>query len=165
MLRKYQARATLYLVAKRDGTDWSARKKAHHDSGELAREPKLTDEQARELLAAGCVELGAHTLTHANLAQLSPAEKREEIHGSKARLESEFAVPVRSFAYPFGIWDSRDREVAREAGFTTAVTTDPGIDPFPWPDPLAIRRVKVSGKEGFSAFRLRMRTGLRGAWK
>jgi peptidoglycan/xylan/chitin deacetylase (PgdA/CDA1 family) len=166
LLAKYSAKATLYLVAERgDGCDWSAKKKAHHNSGELVREPKLSDAQVTEMLTSGVFELGAHTLTHANLATLDAAEKRREIAGSMEWLEHKFGVRVRSFAYTFGIWDSTDRETVRNAGFTTAVTTDAGIDPLPFPDPLAIRRIKISGKENRLAFRIRMRTGRRGLWK
>lgn len=165
LLQKHGARATLYLVAHRDRGDWSAKRKAHHDSGELAREPKLSDEEVRVLLASGCVELGAHTLTHANLSRLDPDQKRIEIAGSKDALEQRFGVEVASFAYPFGIWDARDRDLVREAGFSSAVTTVQGIDPWPPPDPFALRRVKISGREGFFAFRTRLRTGRRGLWK
>jgi len=166
LLKKYGARATLYLVAVRDdGTDWSARKKAHHNTGELVREPKLTDEQVREMLAAGCWELGAHTLTHPLLTALPDAERRAEIAGSRLRLEETFAVPVETFAYTFGIWGAADKAAVREAGFTTAVTTDPGAPVLPLQDPLAIPRIKISGKEGLPAFRLRVRTGRRGVRK
>lgn len=166
LLRKYGARATLYLVANRtDGTDWSAKKKAHHNSGELSREPKLADSQVLEMLDSAVFELGAHTLTHANLAQLSPAERRQEIAGSRQWLEDRFGVPVKSFAYPFGIWDAQDEQLAHEAGFTSAVTTDSGIDSAPFARPLALRRIKISGKENLLAFRIRLRTGRRGLWK
>lgn len=166
LLRKYGARATLYLVADReDGSDWSAKKKSHHNSGELTREPKLSHDQVREMIESGTIELGAHTLTHANLAALDAAGKQHEITSSKLRLEEEFNTPVNSFAYPFGIWNEDDKSVVAEAGFTSAVTTDQGIDPSPYPDPLAIRRIKVSGKEGMLAFKLRVRCGRRGLFK
>ncbi len=166
LLKKYGAKATLYLVADREeGSDWSAKKKAHHNSGELTREPKLSDRQVKEMIESGLWELGGHTLTHANLSQLDLDGKRREIAGSREWLEERFGVEVRSFAYTFGIWDEMDREVVREAGYTTAVTTEPGIDDYPFADPLAIRRIKVSGKENQLAFRIRMRCGRRGLWK
>jgi len=167
LLLKYKAKATLYLVAVRDdGSDWSAKKKAHHDSGELVREPKLTDAQVREMLAAGGVwELGAHTMTHALLPALSPEQRRAEISGSRQRLRDTFHVPVASFAYTFGIWGAPERAAVQEAGFTTAVSTEPGADGLPFPDPLAIKRIKISGKEGMLAFRIRLRTARRGLWK
>lgn len=166
LLKKYGARATLYLVAERhDGRDWSTQKKAHHDTGELLKEPKLSDEQVREMVDSGVFELGAHTKTHVNLSKASGEEKRSEIIGSKKLLEEQFTVPVTSFAYPFGIWDPQDRDVVKEGGFSTAVTTDRGVTPYPYENPLELRRIKVSGREGKFAFRLRLRTGRRSLWK
>ena len=162
LLERYGAKATLYLVAVRDdGRDWSVRKKAHHNTGELLKEPKLSDEQVRTMIESGRVELGAHTLTHVNLAAASIAEKKEEIRGSKWALEDRFQVNVNSFAYPFGIWGRTDRDLVEEAGFTTAVTTDGGISQCPFEDPLLLKRIKVGGKEGKYAFRLRLRSGRR----
>ena len=67
ILEKHQAKATIYVVVDRHDRDWSTYKKAHHNSGELAREPKLNDEQVHFLAQSGIVEIGSHTLTHANL--------------------------------------------------------------------------------------------------
>ncbi len=166
LLQKYGARATLYPVALRDdGTDWAARKKPHHNSGELVREPKLTGDQIRDMLATGCWELGAHTLTHPLLTALTDAERQTEIAGSRQRLQEQFGVPVESFAYTFGIFGPADRAAVEQAGFTTAVTTEPGAPSMPLADCLTIPRIKISGKEGLFSFRLRVRTGRRGLWK
>mgnify|MGYP001119298141 FL=1 len=162
VLQKYGARATLYLVVDRFDRDWSTAKKAHHNSGELMREPKLSDEQVTEMLASGCWELGGHTLTHANLARLNEAQKLVEIRGCREQLAARFAVQVSSFAYPFGIYDKVDVALAEQAGFTSAVTTVEGIDTDLHSNCFELRRVKISGKDNRLAFRLRMRTGRRG---
>lgn len=162
VLQKYGARATLYLVVDRFGRDWSTAKKAHHNSGELMRESKLSDAQVTEMLASGCWELGGHTLTHANLSRLSEAQKLAEIRGCREQLAARFAVPVSSFAYPFGIYDKVDVELAEQAGFTSAVTTVEGIDTDLHSNCFELRRVKISGKDNRLAFRLRMRSGRRG---
>lgn len=163
LLKKYGAKATLYLVVDRHDRDWSTYKKAHHASGELMREPKLADAQVREMIDSGVFELGAHTLTHANLPALDGEARAREVQGAKQQLETLFGVPVTSFAYPFGIFGDADVEAARAAGYTNAVTTVDGIDGHPYADPLRIRRVKISGKDNFLAFVLRMRSGRRGA--
>lgn len=164
LMRRYGAKGTLYLVVDRHDRDWSTYKKAHHDSGELAREPKLTDAQVREMVESGVFELGAHTLTHANLAALDDAGKRMEMRQAREQLEQSFGVPVTSFAYPFGIFDAQDARIARECGYTNAVTTVDGVDPLPFPDPMRIARVKAAGKDNFLAFRLRITGGKRG-WR
>lgn len=161
VLQKYGARATLYLVVDRFERDWSTSKKAHHDSGELMREPKLSDDEVRTMLASGCWELGGHTLTHANLARLDEAAKAAEIAGGREQLEQRFDTPVRSFAYPFGIYDAQDVRLTEAAGFDNAVTTVEGIDADICARRFELSRVKVSGKDNRLAFRLRLRTGRR----
>ena len=72
---------------------------------------------------------------------------------------------MTSFAYPFGIYGDEDVALAREVGHVTAVTTIDGIDArTPRPDPLQLKRIKVSGKDNMLAFVMRMRGGKRG-WK
>lgn len=166
LLAKYDACATLYLVVDRHDRDWSTAKKAHHDSGELARERKLSDDEVRTLLASGRIELGSHTLTHINMPATAADAKRQELAESRRQLQDLFGVPVRSFAYPFGLWGEDDVALVREAGYDTAVTTVDGIDlRSPRPDPLRLLRIKISGKDNALAFILRLRTGKRGLKK
>ena len=162
LLEKYSAKATLFLVVDRFDRDWSRQKKAHHDSGELLAEPKLADAEVRAMLASGRWELGAHTHTHALLPSLTPSARHEEIAGGKAALEDSFGVPVRSFAYPFGIFGDADVAAARAAEYQFAVTTNGGVSAIGQDDPLRLKRVNVSGKDGMFAFRQRLRTGIRG---
>jgi len=161
VLKKYGARATLYLVVDRFERDWSAAKKSHHNNGELMREPKLSDAQVAEMVASGRWELGGHTLTHANLACLDEAQKFAEIQGCREQLKARFGGAVSSFAYPFGIYDKTDVALAEQAGFASAVTTIEGIDTDLQARRFELRRVKISGKDNRLAFRLRMRTGRR----
>ena len=166
LLRKYQAKATLFPVVDRANRDWSITKKAHHNSGELAAEPKLTDDELKDMLASGVWELGAHTITHPLLTKLPEADRRTEIAGGKEALEGAFGVRVRSFAYPFGVFEAVDVDLAREACFQFAVTTRQGVSTDLDSDALTLRRVVVSGKDGDFSFRLRLRTGWRSAgWR
>jgi peptidoglycan/xylan/chitin deacetylase (PgdA/CDA1 family) len=83
-------------------------------------------------LASSGVEFGAHTKTHPILSALTdPEELREEIAGSKARIESELDRPVLHFCYPNG--KMRDIGLAavaavQAAGMQTAVTAEPGLN-------------------------------------
>ena len=162
LLAKYGAKATLFLVVDRFGRDWSTAKKAHHDSGELMREDKLRDPEVAAMLDSGVWELGAHTLTHALLPSLDEAERQREIGAAKTLLEERYGTAVASFAYPCGIYGQDDVAAAAAAGYRFAVTTDAGISADPRAEALALRRIKVSGKEGPFAFALRLRTGRRG---
>nr|WP_130804395.1 polysaccharide deacetylase family protein [Acinetobacter ihumii] len=160
ILEKYQAKATIYVVVDRHERDWSTYKKAHHNSGELAREPKLSDEQIQVLAKSGLIEIGSHTLTHANLAKLNDQECFDELLQSKQQLEQMTGQQVTSFAYPFGIYSQRDVEIAKQAGYLNAVTTIEGID-AEQPDFMQLKRIKVSGKDSMFAVKLRMKLGKR----
>ena len=160
ILEKYQAKATIYVVVDRHDRDWSTYKKAHHNSGELAREPKLNDEQVKFLAQSGWVEIGSHTLTHANLDKLDEAECLKELFESKVQLEQLTNRPVTSFAYPFGIYSARDVEIAKQVGYSNAVTTNEGID-SEQPDFMQLQRIKISGKDSMFAVKLRLKLGKR----
>ena len=165
LLEKYDAKATIYMVVDRHDRDWSTAKKAHHDSGELAREPKLSDDELQRLIASGRIEIGSHTLTHINLRTTPIDDKRRELAEARRLLQAQSGQAVTSFAYPFGIYGDEDVALAREVGHVTAVTTVDGIDArTPRPDPLQLKRIKVSGKDNMLAFVMRMRGGKRG-WK
>jgi peptidoglycan/xylan/chitin deacetylase (PgdA/CDA1 family) len=74
--------------------------------------------------------IAAHSETHPLLATLGRAEAQHEILGSKRRLEDELGRPVHHFCFPVGdpaAAGPREFEMAREAGFATAVTTRPGL--------------------------------------
>lgn len=160
ILGKYNAKATIYVVVDRHDRDWSTYKKVHHNSGELAREAKLNDEQVKFLAHSGWVEIGSHTMTHANLAKLDDAECLVELTESKQRLEQLIQQPVSSFAYPFGIYSARDVALVKQAGYHNAVTTIEGID-GEQPDFMQLQRIKISGKDSLFVVKLRLKLGKR----
>ncbi|MFK8043552.1 polysaccharide deacetylase family protein [Congregibacter sp.] len=162
LLERFDARATLYVVEDRFDRDWSTSKKAHHDSGELMRESKLSDTQLEQMIESGRWEIGGHTRTHANLATLESEQRDIEIAEARQTLAERFAVPVKSFAYPFGIYGPEDVIAAKAAGFTTAVTTKEGIAQDVSAQAMELPRIKVSGKDSMLAFRQRIRAGFRG---
>ncbi|MBU2159107.1 polysaccharide deacetylase family protein [Patescibacteria group bacterium] len=65
-------------------------------------------------------EIGAHTLTHADLPLLTKEEKIHEIQGSKEWLESVTGNSVHFFCYPYGRVDEETREVVATLGFKAA---------------------------------------------
>ncbi len=133
--------AIVFLVAGRLGghNDWETRE------GEV-REELLDAAQVREWLAAG-QRIGAHSLTHPRLTRLAEADAREEVVGSRRRLEDAFGVPVTDFAYPYGDHDARVRALVAEAGYHTAATVEPAL-PTPGGDHLAMPRFLVRWRRG-----------------
>lgn len=95
-------------------------------SGE-APEPMMDAAQVREWLAAGH-DIGSHTLTHPFLTQLSVQQAREEITASRKKLEDLFGRSIRHFCYPYGDWNSVVRGLVEAAGYSTACTTEFGVN-------------------------------------
>jgi peptidoglycan/xylan/chitin deacetylase (PgdA/CDA1 family) len=85
----------------------------------------LSEAELRDLVRAGW-ELGAHTMTHADLSQLDYEQCRREIAQSREALERTFGVEVRTFAYPFGRYGPAALAATRDAGLLAAVTTGSG---------------------------------------
>ena len=79
--------------------------------------------QARELAAAGH-ELGGHTWSHPLLSSLAPEDVTSELTRSKAWIEEQAGVEVRSFAYPFGKrgrhFDAETERLVAAAGYDLA---------------------------------------------
>jgi peptidoglycan/xylan/chitin deacetylase (PgdA/CDA1 family) len=76
------------------------------------------------------VTIGAHSVSHARLAKLSPDAARREMAESRDRLAAEIGVTVRHFCYPVGdVTSAGEREfaLAAELGFDSGVTTRPGM--------------------------------------
>jgi peptidoglycan/xylan/chitin deacetylase (PgdA/CDA1 family) len=94
-------------------------------------------DEIRDLRTLG-FEIGAHTVSHADLGQLEGAPARAEIVGSKSALEAQLGAPVSLFAYPFGRQQAlteANRMLVREAGFVCCAsafggTVRAGDDPY-----------------------------------
>jgi peptidoglycan/xylan/chitin deacetylase (PgdA/CDA1 family) len=82
----------------------------------------LSWDQIREADAQG-IEIGAHTKTHPALSRVEGERLREEIMGSKQRIEQMLGHRIVSFCYPNGTSDDVTEDVKRtvaEAGFWAA---------------------------------------------
>lgn len=122
ILAKHEVKAVQFLVAGKLGqqNDWDIA------GGEVA-EPLMDEAQVRDWLAAGH-SIGSHGLNHRILKKLTPNEAREEIAGSRKRLEDTFAAPVRHFCYPSGRYNPEVLDMVRQAGYQTASTVEFGVN-------------------------------------
>jgi len=123
ILKKYGWTATLYIITNKIGNQY------------------LTWDQIRELKQNG-FEIGAHTADHNELNKLSVDQQRYQINTSKAELEKQLGSPVDAFCYPVGRYNDDTLRLVKEAGFTTATTTAPGLVHFG--DPLLeLKRIRM----------------------
>lgn len=115
-----------------------------------------SEDDVRQFAAGGLIEIGAHTETHPTLGWLPAFRQREEIEGSKKRLEGIVGRPVTQFAYPHGHQSDYTREsetLVREAGFSAACAAFSG---GVWPDAdrFALPRIQAQNWDGETFARL-----------
>ena len=105
----------------------------------------MTAAQVREADRSG-IEIGSHTVSHANLAASSTGASWAQITQSKAFLEQLIGHPIVSFCYPSGKFSSAVASQVAAAGYHDATTTRFGYshtmgDRYVW------TRLRVSGGE------------------
>jgi peptidoglycan/xylan/chitin deacetylase (PgdA/CDA1 family) len=167
LLRERGLPATMFVVTDRAGTtnEW-----------DVASTPgipvlPLLDWTALRALAAQGLSIGAHGRRHVGLRGLEAERLRDEVAGSKARIESETGRAPDAFAYPFGAHDDAAVLAARTS-YAWACTTElralaPGDDPHRLPrlEAWYLRasgRLESFGTPGFRSF-LRWRRVVRHA--
>jgi peptidoglycan/xylan/chitin deacetylase (PgdA/CDA1 family) len=110
ILEKYHVHATAYII-----------------TGFLGGSDFMTPYQLETVIKSGLVDVGAHTVHHLSLKGLPYTTVKYEIDQSKETLENVYHVNAVSFSYPNGSFDLQSVQLVKEAGFTTAVSTVPGI--------------------------------------
>jgi peptidoglycan/xylan/chitin deacetylase (PgdA/CDA1 family) len=105
----------------------------------------LTWDQVREMVRLG-MDIGGHTLTHANLPSAGPEDAWREIDGCRRALRERLGVDVTQFSYPNGGAERYHTEelhrMAERAGFTGAATSSNGFASLS-SDPYAMERVEI----------------------
>lgn len=119
------------------------------DEAAIARDLCLSWDELKPFADDPLVTIGAHTISHCNLARQSDANASLEIATSRARIENALQRPVLHFAYPYGdrsAAGAREFAATKAAGFKTAVTTRPGmIYPESADHLTALQRVSLNG--------------------
>lgn len=111
LLKKHGHNATVYPVAK--SID-------HNFSWDLySNRPQLSSEQIKEL-ADNDIEIGSHTYSHPDLTRLSDQNLEMELTKSKVTLEKIIGKKIKSISFPFGSWNERVWDLAKEAGYSSA---------------------------------------------
>ena len=126
-------------------------------AGAKSEYPLMNWAEAQQLLVAG-FDVGSHTISHPALPELSSAGAVEEIRGSKQEIESKLGVAIRYFAYPYGRFDRRIRDLVSEAGYEGACSTLSGFATQE-NDCFALRRIEVFGRDSLRVFHRKLRFG------
>jgi peptidoglycan/xylan/chitin deacetylase (PgdA/CDA1 family) len=108
ILEQFHFKATVFPVAGYLGrtSSWDV----------LPQFPHLSNHEVRAISDQGH-EIGSHGLTHSNLTFLGPADLKTELADSKKILEDITGRKVTSLSFPFGSWNRRVWDCARETGY------------------------------------------------
>ena len=144
--------ATIFMVTDHAGgtNAWDA------SHGDPPRALLSWDEMRRH--DGGVFEFEPHSRTHPNLTEIDPARARDEIEGSRERLEDELGRRARVFAYPHGARNSCLDDLSRAAGYAAAVTDRQGRNP-PGTDPFLIRRTMITSRDVLPTYAFKVATG------
>lgn len=138
VLKKYGFPATIFVVGSHLGEEYPVARRVPTRL--------LTLAQIKEMEGSGLVDIGSHTWTHSYLPGISdPQALRNEILGSKVKLEAALGRPVVSFCYPLGGYTRAARKMVQGAGYRVAV----GINSKkgrPADDLYTLKRIKVAKK-------------------
>jgi peptidoglycan/xylan/chitin deacetylase (PgdA/CDA1 family) len=152
VFRRHGVKPTIFLCSDIVGTMRRYWWQAVPDEVERQRLKRLPDEQrlarlralgfeetgeamTRSALSTGemqimreVVDFQAHTRLHPVLPMCNVAKAREEIQGCRDVLKECFGLSAVALAYPNGDYSERDMRLAREAGYSCALTVDPGVN-------------------------------------
>jgi peptidoglycan/xylan/chitin deacetylase (PgdA/CDA1 family) len=97
----------------------------------------MTDDQLRDLYNDGN-EIGGHTLSHVNLADVRGADLKREVCQDRSNLAA-YGFEVTSFAYPFGHYDDEAKQVVMDCGYGNARGVSDGPETNPPTDVFGLR--------------------------
>ena len=140
LLKKYNAKATIYLATQIEGIE------------------KLNTAQIQEMSASGLIEFGAHTQHHVNLLKLSDEEAFAEMQASKKDVEV-LVGKCLSFAYPFGRFNEKHQQMAKKIGFKNAVSTRKKVEAYTETNQFNIPRVSTHGAMNALQMRIALAKG------
>ena len=147
ILREQGLSATVMLVSDRIGghNTW--------DQGKTASTPLLSIHEIHALAGAG-ITFGAHTARHPSLPDVSLEVVRQELAGSKTKLEALLGHEVSTLAYPYGRTTPEICRLAEEVGYSAAFGVDQHahslfnfsrIDAARYPGATLVWQLKMSG--------------------
>lgn len=120
---------------------------------------QLIWEEIREMVASG-MEIGSHTLSHANLLSQKANETysdylnriKKEIVLSKTILEKNTGSSILSFAYPYGVYSQEIKVMAKEAGYEALLNVNNMNNSTPI-DPFSLNRQVIPNNGSLKQFR------------
>ncbi|MBU0469751.1 MAG: polysaccharide deacetylase family protein [Candidatus Omnitrophica bacterium] len=111
----------------------------------IGKKGRLSWEQLRTMHEGG-MDIGSHGYNEAYLPDLPEAEQKNEIFKSKEILEKMLGSKVNHISYPVGGFSEQIKTIVKEAGYTSASTTNRGTD-YRNKDVYELNRIRLSNKD------------------
>lgn len=147
ILKKYRFSATIFVTTDMIGKT---------DKRGMRR---LSTEEMKEMYASGLITISPHTKSHPKLAQLSDADARAEIEGSKKVIDQLFGMDAKLFAYPYGSANDTTKQIVEQRGFEAAVSVREGTV-GPESEFLFLPRNSIDRSTTFAQFRGKVSTAI-----
>ncbi len=109
-LKKYNLHATINVI-----------------TGFTHKSNHLTLAEMKRMKATGHVDFASHTVQHLNLDELTAAQQKRELVKSKQWLDTHLDQETRMLCYPAGRANATTRRLAKQSGYTLALTTQEGV--------------------------------------
>jgi peptidoglycan/xylan/chitin deacetylase (PgdA/CDA1 family) len=147
ILKKYEFTATLFIYTNFVGVSKMA----------------ITWDQLKEMKADG-FSIGSHTIYHSDLTIPKDGETEadwmtrihKELYGSKKIIDKKLRQDTYLLAYPYGKYDQRSINIAKEAGYKIAMSVQRGGNAF-FANPFFLQRDQILRKD-MQAFISRLNT-------
>jgi len=152
ILKKYKVPATVFVTT------------GYINSAEATRDTLFMRWDDLYRLNKEGVAIGAHTVTHPKLSQLSDEEIAREIAASKDDIEQKLNTGVVSFAYPFGKSEhfpfKRCKRFLEDNNLKVAVSTIGGLNNIKQKESrLNLRRINLDYGDTVCLFRAKLASG------
>ena len=89
------------------------------NTGKLNQPGRLTSAQVRQLAAAGD-EIGGHSVTHPNIANLDAPEAKRQICDDRVAIAGILGAAPTDFAYPYGAYTPATEAIVAGCGYNSA---------------------------------------------
>lgn len=118
--------------------------------------PLMTNEQILDAKRQG-FEIGSHSMHHVILSDLTDFEANYTIRKSKAEIESILEEPIHSFAYPYGKFDKKIKQIVSDSGYLFACGVYTGSPKF-GETQYDFRRIAINQYTSIQAFAIKLVT-------
>ncbi len=150
-LRKRNIPVTIFVVSEMLGGNprWEYR-----GANSTLQEKAMSETQLKEL-PSDLVTIGSHTATHPFLPAMDDAHLRQELQGSRLKLEQMLGREVKLFSSPYGEFNDKVIAACQEGGYDRMFTALPFLA-FSTPQEFVTGRVGAAPTDWPIEFRLKL---------